>query len=219
MARMPRVIIPGYPHHIVQRGSRRQTVFFTANDRKLYIRLLYNAAVRFGIELWAYCLMENHVHLIAVPKEMQSLECGVGEAHREYSRRINSREGWRGHLWQERFFSCPLDRPYLYAAVRYVELNPVRAGIVQEADEYPWSSAYSHINKIQNKLLSDQVLVEEIGDWKAYLSVCDNDLLINKIRKHVTTGRPLGNDLFINKIEQLEDRTIRKKKSCLLDTI
>ena len=100
MPKIPRVVVPGYPHHIVQRGSRRQMVFFSDLDKKIHSQLLQEAAVRFGIEIWAYCLMENHVHLIAVPKQIDSLERGVGEAHRKYSRRINFREGWRGHLWQ-----------------------------------------------------------------------------------------------------------------------
>lgn len=212
MSRLPRVVVPGYPHHIVQRGSRLQTVFFSDHDKKTYIRLLHKAAVRFGVEFWAYCLMDNHVHLIAVPKQTNSLERCFGEAHREYSRMINLREGWRGHLWQERFFSCPLDRPYLYNAVRYVELNPVRAGLAQNADEYPWSSAHAHMHNIPDMLLSDHTLVEEIGDWESYLSVCDDENSIFTIRKHLSTGRPLGNDRFIYKLEKLTGRTLKKKK-------
>jgi putative transposase len=189
-----------------------QNVFFSDRDKLAYTKLLHKEAERFGINIWAYCLMDNHIHLIAVPKQSESLESGVGEAHRKYSRMINLREHWKGHLWQERFFSCPLDRKYLYYAVRYVELNPVRAGLVKRAEEYPWSSAKAHIHKIKDILLSDEAFVTEIGDWNSYLSVSNEEEVIKKIRKHVATGRPLGEDQFIHTLEKLTGRTLKKKK-------
>ena len=212
MPKIPRVVVPGYPHHIVQRGSRRQKVFFSDLDKKMYIQMLHESAVLFGIEIWAYCLMENHVHLIAVPKQIDSLERGIGEAHRKYSRTINRREGWRGHLWQERFFSCPLDRRYLFNAVRYVEMNPVRAGMVRRAAEYPWSSAKAHIHKKSDRLLSEDVLDDEIGNWESYLSFYEDEEVIKKIRKHASTGRPLGNKQFILKLERLTGRNLTKRQ-------
>lgn len=212
MARIPRIVIPGYPHHIVQRGNRRQTVFFSDRDKNAYIQCLLESTVRFGIDIWAYCLMDNHVHLIAVPKHIDSLARGMGEAQRKYTRMIHFREGWRGYLWQGRFLSNPLDRMHLYAAVRYVEQNPVRAGLVTRAEEYPWSSAKAHVNKKKDLLLSDTVLIEEIDDWESYLATYDEVEIIEQIQKHASTGRPLGNEQFITELERLSGQTLKKKK-------
>jgi putative transposase len=131
MARLAQIVIPGIPYHIVQRGNRRQKTFWTAEDRKEYLKILGDEGKRHGLKVWAYCLMDNHVHIVAVPEGENSLARGIGETHRKYSRMIHFREGWRGYLWQGRFSSFPLDEQYLYAAVRYVERNPVRAGIAQ----------------------------------------------------------------------------------------
>jgi putative transposase len=130
MARIGRVVVPGVPHHITQRGVRSQDIFWGDADRTEYIQILKIQAGRYGIKIIGYCLMTNHVHLVAIPEEKGSFGDGIGEAHRLYTRAINFREGVRGHLFQERFFSCPLDQIHTIAALRYVERNPVRAGIV-----------------------------------------------------------------------------------------
>src|SRR3989338_2524672 len=127
MARLARLVVPGYPYHITQRGNRRQPVFFREEDYRLYLRLLQEQSRRWGLQIWAYCLMTNHVHLIAVPATPESLRRGIGDTHRRYTRAVNFREGWRGYLWQGRFASCLLDEPYVHAAVRYVERNPAAA--------------------------------------------------------------------------------------------
>ena len=127
MARLARVVVSGVPHHITQRGNRRQATFFNEADYAAYLELMSEWCWRCGVAVWAYCLMPNHVHLIVVPESEDGLRRGIGEAHRRYSRRINFREGWRGHLWQGRFASFPMDERHLMLAVRYVELNPVRA--------------------------------------------------------------------------------------------
>ena len=129
MARIARVVAPGLPHHITQWGNRRQQTFFTDDDYQQYVALLSSSCRRSGVEIWAYCLMPNHVHLIAVPQEPDSLRAAIGEAHRRYTRMINFRQGWRGHLWQERFASFVMDEQYLLATARYVETNPVKAGL------------------------------------------------------------------------------------------
>jgi putative transposase len=198
MSRIARIVISGYPHHVIQRGNRRQKVFFSDQDKKTYINLLHKETVRCGIEIWAYCLMDNHVHLIAVPKKEDSLALGIGETHRKYTRMINRREGWKGYLWQGRFQSYPLDNKYLYSAVRYVERNPVRAGLVKNAVEYRWSSARAHIYQAHDILLSDSFLISEIKDWASYLSEYEDPLLTDTFQKHASTGCPLGDDLMIN---------------------
>lgn len=130
MARIARVIAPGIPHHVTQRGNRRQQTFFCDDDYQAYSDLMADWCKKYHVEIWAWCLMPNHVHLIAVPETEDGLARAIGEAHRRYTRRINFREKWKGHLWQERFASFPMDESYLLAAARYVEMNPVAAGIV-----------------------------------------------------------------------------------------
>ena len=141
MARSARLVAEGLPHHIIQRGNRRQKVFLTENDKYAYLEFLYAQKLKYNLKIWAYCLMDNHVHLIVVPEKEEVLSKALGEAHKNYTRMINFREGWRGYLWEGRFKSFILDEQYLFAAVRYVERNPVRAKIVQKAHEYKWSSA------------------------------------------------------------------------------
>jgi len=212
MARIARIVILNYPHHIIQRGNRSQNVFFSDQDKKSYINLLYKHAIEAGVIFWAYCLMDNHVHLIAVPKNEDSLARGIGQVHRYYTRMINFREGWRGYLWQGRFISYPLDEQYLYAAVRYVERNPVRAGLVKRAEDYPWSSAKAHVLKEKDILLSDNFMLSEIEDWSSYLAEDDRDIDRNLFREHARTGRPLGDDKFITKLEEITGKVLKKKK-------
>ena len=130
MARLARVVAPGFPRHITQRGNRRQQTFFCDEDYQRYVELMAEWCNALEVEILAYCLMPNHVHLIAVPQSAHGLGRAIGEAHRRYTRMINFRERWRGHLRQGRFASVVLDEPYLLTAARYVELNPVRAGLV-----------------------------------------------------------------------------------------
>ena len=212
MARIARIVIPNYPHHIIQRGNRSQNVFFTAQDKKSYIDLLCKYAIESSVIFWAYCLMDNHVHLIAVPKNEDSLARGIGRAHRHYTRMINFREGWRGYLWQGRFISYPLDEQYLYAAVRYVERNPVRAGLVKRAEDYPWSSAKAHVLKEKDILISDNFMLSEIKDWSSYLAEDDRDIDRNLFREHACTGRPLGDEKFIIKLEEITGKVLKKGK-------
>ena len=145
MARLARVIAPGMPHHVTQRGNPRQQTFFGEEDYQHYLELMAQFCRAEQVAIWAYCLMPNHVHLIVVPQSAESLRRAIGEAHRRYTRRINFREGWPGHLWQGRFASFVMDEDHLLTAARYVELNPVRAGLVQAPSRYRWSSAAAHL--------------------------------------------------------------------------
>jgi putative transposase len=133
---MPRLVVPGYPHHVTQRGNRRQRTFFTEDDYRYYLALVFESARQAETEIWAYCLMPNHVHLVMVPNTEDGLRATLGEAHRHYTRHINYRQGWRGHLWQERFHSFLMDEDYLLATVRYVERNPVAAGLCRGSAEF-----------------------------------------------------------------------------------
>lgn len=211
MGRIARVVVPGYPHHIIQRGSRNQRVFFSDADRKLYLKLLYKFAAKAGVEFWAYCLMGNHVHLVAVPKHEHSLASCLGETHRNYALIINARNDWKGHLWQSRFASYPLEGRYLYAAIRYVERNPVRAGLIERAENYAWSSARAHVFKTSDVLLANNFLELEIEDWRSFLLGDDEN---NKqfLRRHAKTCRPLGSEAFLAELENKTGRMLHKRK-------
>ena len=174
MARVGRVVAVGHPHHVTQRGNRRQRVFFGVGDYRAYLALMAEWCGRCDNAVWAYCLMPNHVHLVVVPASEQGFRVGIGEAHRRYTRRINFRKGWRGHLWQGRFGSCVLDEPHLLAAVRYVEQNPVRGGLVERPEDWPWSSAAAHLAGTDDVLVQVDPMLELVksfvSDWRAYLA-------------------------------------------------
>jgi putative transposase len=211
MARIARVVVPGIPHHIVQRGNRRQQVFFSEQDRITYLDYLRIYAKPAGLHFWAYCLMDNHVHLVVVPDSQESLACGLAETHRRYTRMINFREGWRGYLWAGRFKSYPLSESHLYATIRYVERNPVRVGMVKHAWEYHWSSARAHVFKEPDSLLEDSFLQAEFSDWRSFLSE-DDTAKAYLFRAHAATGRPMGDKAFIDKLEELTGRRLKKQK-------
>jgi putative transposase len=165
-----------------------------------------------GVEIWAYCLMPNHVHLIAVPQSEDGLGRAIGEAHRRYTRRINFREKWRGYLWQGRFASFVLDEPYLLAAARYVELNPVRAGLVVDAVDWPWSSAKSHLSGRDNRLVRVAPLLAMVADWRGLLNSAIAEEELRGFREHGRSGCPLGNATFVRRLEQAVGRILRPRK-------
>ena len=150
---MARAVAPNFPHHITQRGNRRQQTFFCDQDYKSYLALMSEWCAEYKVEIWAYCLMPNHIHLIAVPETRDGLNLAIGEAHRRYTRMINFREGWRGHLWQGRFASFIMEESYLLACTRYIEYNPVRAGLAKCPEDWKWSSAEAHMNEIDDVLV------------------------------------------------------------------
>jgi putative transposase len=211
MARMARVVIPGYPHHVTQRGNRRQTVFFSDADYLHYIDLMAEYTALSETEVWAYCLMPNHVHLVMVPKHEDGLRAALGEAHRRYTRRINFRNGWRGHLWQERFHSFVMDERYLLATVRYVELNPVKAKLCREPCDWPWSSARAHLEGKDGRLVNVRPMLERVRDWSSYLSSGDLVESDEVIERHTRTGRPLGSEAFVERLEVATGRSLAPK--------
>jgi len=156
----------------------------------------------YKVAIWAYCLMPNHVHLIAVPSDSDGLRKAIGEAHRRYTWRVNQREEWRGYLWQGRFSSYPMDQTYLLTAARYIEMNPVRVGLAQRPEDYPWSSARAHLTGKDDILVSTRPLLEIIPEWGDFLRNQFLESEIDLLRKHNRTGRPLGHDDFIRQLEQ-----------------
>jgi len=212
MARLARVVVPGMPHHVTQRGNRRQPTFFCEEDYAAYIELMADHCRDEGVAIWAYCLMPNHVHLIAVPETTQGLRRAIGEAHRRYTRRINFRENWRGYLWQGRFASFVMDEPYLLAAARYVELNPVRAKLVARAADWRYSSARAHLAGRDDRLVHVAPLLAMVDDWQALLESAMPEQELRKLRDHTRTGRPMGDSSFVERLETLLGRVLRPRK-------
>ncbi|MCU0576190.1 MAG: transposase [Desulfobacterota bacterium] len=169
MTGSPRVVVPGCPHHVTQRGNRRQRVFFRTEDFRTYRDLMAHWCHVYGVEIWCYCLMPNHVHLLAVPSSGDGLARVFGQAHRRYTRMINARHGWRGHLWQGRFSSAVVDGEALLATARYIEMNPVRASLVRSPEEYEWSSAGVHVNGRFDVLARGGPFRELTSEWKEFL--------------------------------------------------
>ena len=204
MPRLSRTVFAGVPHHITQRGNRREDIFFTEEDREAYLSWLKEYCEKFGVEILAYCLMTNHIHLVAVPSADDGLQRVLKPLHMRYAQRINRSRGWKGHLWQGRFFSSPLDEAYLWAAVRYVECNPVRAGMVSRAEDYRWSSAAAHCGKQLDSLLDLASGLSrkfsEIEDWSAWLAEGDETEELQMLRRNVEKGLPCGSDGFVQKL-------------------
>ena len=212
MARIARVVVLGQPHHITQRGNRKQQTFFCDDDYRAYISLMAEWCNRCDVKIWAYCLMPNHVHLIAVPESGDGLRKAIGEAHRRYTRHINFQKGWRGYLWQGRFSSYPMDEQYLLVATRYIELNPVRAGLVKRVEDYWWSSASAHLLGKDDELVRVSFLLGMVGDWRVFLSEDILEEEADNICRHERTGRPLGNEHFISRIEGKLGRILHPQK-------
>ncbi len=204
MPRQRRIVIPGLPHHVTQRGSRRQDVFFRQEDREIYLHLLHKYLKKHGAELLAYCLMSNHVHLVVVPSTDRSLGLSLGVTHRQYAQMVNVREEWTGHLWQERFFSAPLDTDYFWTAIRYVERNPVEAGLVEHAADYRWSSAAAHCGLKHEEILSKasewNELLDRKNDWYEWLGSSEESGRVQQLVERTRRDFPCGDDDFLSAI-------------------
>ena len=212
MARMARAVAPGVAHHVTQRGNRRQKVFFEDGDYARYRELLAEGCKAAGVEVWAYCLMPNHVHLILVPHDRDGLRAAIGEAHRRYTRMINARMGWTGHLWQGRFASFAMDETHLLDCARYVEQNPVRARLVARARDWRWSSARAHLQGRDDGLVSAKPLLARVDDWPAFLGEKLSADELEAIRASERTGRPLGAASFLKQLERKLGRSLARQK-------
>ena len=210
MSRVARVVVPGFAHHVTQRGNRRADVFEAEEDYVAYLRFLRHYAQRRGLAVWAYCLMTNHVHLIVAPDREDSLGLALRDAHTVYAMRFNSRARLSGHVWQGRFYSCPMDEAHVWAAVRYAERNPVRAGMVERAEQYRWSSARAHCGHACEPVLSAEFPPPGVvNDWAAWLRDADDESTVDALRRQTRTGRPCGSPRFITQIESLLHRHLR----------
>ena len=174
---------------MTQRGNRRQPTFFSDADYALYLGLLRYWCAKAETRVWAWCLMPNHVHLVLVPAHPDGLRAALAPAHRRYTWEINQREGWRGHLWQSRFASFPMAEAHVYACLRYVELNPVRARLAARPEDWRWSSARAHLGLGADQLTDLSAARERIDDWAAFLAEGLDDGDRDAIRAAETSGR------------------------------
>ena len=210
MPRQARIVVPDLPHHVTQRGNRRAPIFFEPGDQAVYLDLLARETRRRDVEVWAYCLMPNHVHLIMTPRTPDGLGLAVGEAHRRYTNFVNARGGWTGHLFQSRFASVAMDEAHLMAAVRYVGLNPVRARLAERARDWPWSSVRAHLAGEDDALVKVRPMLDReprFADLMDARSDDDPDLF-RALRLAEMTGRPVGAADFVAALERRLGRTI-----------
>ena len=212
MARLARLVIPGLPYHVTQRGNRRGTTFFEDDDFRTYREMLAAAAGLADAQVWAYCLMPNHVHLIIVPADPDGLRRTFANAHRRYAGMINARYHWSGHLWQGRFGAVAMDEAHLLHAARYVALNPVRARLSNRAEEWPWSSAQAHLDRTNDELVNVAPLLERVGDFAAFLGTAEDQQATRALRMAETTGRPLGDARWVEALERRSGRVLAQRK-------
>lgn len=213
MPRFRRLVVTDYPHHVTQRGVRRQTTFFDDRDYQTYLALALKAKEQFSIELWAYCLMPNHIHAIAVPREDGELSRFFATLHRRYALATNARYDWRGHLWQERFYSVVMDEPHTLSAMRYVELNPVRAGLSATAQDWRWSSARGNLSLVSDPLIDKRRACHRlVSNWHEFLSEPIIEKELEQLRRRTRIGRPGGEPGFVDSIEARSGRSVRKRQ-------
>jgi len=212
MARLARLVVPGLPHHITQRGNRRERVFFEDGDYRAYLALIATAARKSGTEIWAYCLMPNHVHFIMAPSAEDGLRQTFAEAHRRYTGRINARFKQTGHLWQGRFSSVVMDEPHFVAAARYVPMNPVRAGITARAADWPWSSVHAHLAGRDDAVVTVAPVLDRVDDFAAFLDEDADQSAIDALRLAKSTGRPVGAAEWIARLEAETSRVLAPEK-------
>ena len=196
MPRRPRIVRPDAPHHITQRGDGRQHIFDTDDDRRLFLRLLGKYATRYELEIWGYCLMPDHFHLIAVPRSTGSIAKALRQLQGDYARYINLRRDNTGHLWQARYASTVLDGAYTWRALAYIERNPVRAEITEQAELFPWSSAPFHYG-IQSPPSWLNVTAWRSqwkpAQWRRLLRESrDEPIFAGQFHAATSTGRPMG---------------------------
>ena len=212
MPRMARIVVPGFPHHITQRGIRGHRTFFNASDCLIYLEMLKELLPKAGVALWAYCLMPNHVHFVAVPSDERGLAVLFRPLHSQYAKRINAAHGWRGHLWQERFYSVVMDEPHTLAAMRYVEQNPVRAGLCKRPDQWRWSSIHANLAGRTDGLVDTRATRKVVSNWHEYTGSPVSAELQDSLRKCTRNGRPAGASKFIDDVEASIGKRVRKRK-------
>jgi putative transposase len=211
MPRMARAVAPGFPHHVVQRGNNRGDVFFTHEDREVYLFLVKKYSEKWNTPIICYCLMRDHVHFLAKPSSTESLQKMMQGLTLCYTQHMNRKYQRTGRLWESRYHSCIVDEDaYLWAVARYIEQNPVRATIVENPEDYPYSSAPAHVGLVQDAVLGEDLFPEtQRNDYIAFMKSSIPAQQMKDIRQSARTGRPLGIEEFVTEIERrLEKRLV-----------
>ncbi len=216
MGRFARVVVPACPHHVTHRGNLKASIFFSDHDRNLYLRILADQCRRHEAAVLAWCLMENHVHLVLRPEREDSLSKAIGRTEVEYARWLHTSQRQVGHLWQDRYYSCPLEGSHLWDALRYVELNPVRAGIVERPEDWKWSSARAHLTGVDDTGLLDMEWWSSHFSPKSWAEFLDlkarESELPHRIRTATQTGRPYCREECLRQIEEALGRNLHPGK-------
>ena len=211
MPRRARLVVPGYPHHVTQRGTRGLKTFFRVADYSLYLALFRERLQQSGLTVCAYCLMPNHIHAVVIPSDESGLATHFRALHSGYAKYINASRGWKGHLWQERFFSAVMDETHTLCALRYVEMNPVRAGLCDRPEEWRWSSVHANLGDPSDGITDSNTTRKIVPDGRSYLNVPDSARVRDQLRKRTRDGRPAGDDAFVDRLEALTGKDIRKQ--------
>ena len=209
MPRFRRLVVPSYPHHVTQRGVRRQKTFFDDQDYQTYRDIAKNLLSSHEIEILAYCLMPNHIHAVVVPRCGDVLANYFGKLHQMYAKYANCRYEWTGHLWQNRFYSVVMDERHTLTALRYVERNPVRSGLVNLVQDWRWSSARGNLGLLDDPLIPNRPALQIVSDWASYVSCSEKPQELATLRRATGTGRPKGNRNFIETLESISGRQIQ----------
>lgn len=215
MPRLARIAVVNVAHHVTQRGNARQFILANDDEREIYLTLLRKYAELCDLSLLGYCLMSNHVHLLVVPRKTDSLARALRQTHGRYASYWNATHSSSGHVWQGRFYSCPLDESHLWIALRYMELNPVRAAMVSRPELWPWSSAPAHCGHSEEQTgleLSAWNRRWSKESWKGYLATGETQEEIAAIRQSTHSGRPLGAESFVRSLEDATQRRLSPQK-------
>jgi putative transposase len=215
MARLARVVAVDIAHHVTQRGNRREYILTSDAERMVYLDLLSQAIQVHSVSVIGYCLMSNHVHLILIPHKQNSLALAMKDTHGPYASYWNASHASSGHAWQGRFYSCPLDPMHLWEALRYTELNPVRAGMVAHPELWRWSSAAAHCGTAQPDVSLSMELWQQqwtAERWKLFLGEGESDAQLTALRQCTHTGRPFGSEEFIASLEKATQRRLAPQK-------
>jgi putative transposase len=212
MARLARAVFPGHPHHVTQRGNGRAQTFFCDEDYSFYRDLLGMHCAASGVEIWSWMLMPNHVHLVLVPADQDGLRRALAAVHRRYAGHIHARLKRTGHFWQGRFGCVAMDEAHLGAALRYVALNPVRARLASATTDWPWSSVHTHLGRSDDGITAGEPVLSRYPDFAELLAAGEEEEMSSRLRKAEQTGRPIGDQSFLDKLERQSGRALKPGK-------
>ena len=219
MARLPRLTLPGYAHHVIQRGNNRQPIFAHAENHQALLALLDESATRFDVEVHAYVLMANHFHLLVTPRSGDGLPLMMQAVGRRYVRYFNDLQGRTGTLWEGRYRSTVIEAErYLLPCMTYIDLNPVRAGMVAHAADYPWSSYGHYTGQRIDKLITPHPLFWELGNTPfareaAYADMVRTGLSSvqqTELTDSALSGWALGGPAFVDELQKKTTRRLSK---------